>query len=67
MKDNNSNETNNDINNNIFKRKKAKRASKIYLKKRNSRKRVSMPININKYNNSNGNNKITNNNNVKEK
>ena len=66
MKDNNSNETNNDINNNIFKRKKAKRASKIYLKKRNSRKRVSMPININKYNNSNGNNKITNNNNVKE-
>ena len=62
----NNNETNNDINNNTIRRKKARRASKIYKNKKNSKKRVSMPIDLYKFNNLKGNNKITNNNNLKE-
>ena len=62
----NNNETNNDINNNTIRRKKARRASKIYKNKKNSKKRVSIPIDLYKFNNLNGNNKITNNNNLKE-
>jgi len=56
-------ETNNSININVYKRKKKKgRTSKIYLK-RNSRKRVSMPNNLSKFNNSN---RTRNKNNLKE-
>ena len=62
IKKSTNNEANNEIINYNYKpKKKKKRKSKIYLNKRNSRKRVSMPIFFNENNYLNATNKAVNN------